>query len=234
LYGGEAIPHHTTHIRGKEERKKMVQSRQQKVDAEKEALEKQIEELKKQLEAKSAPQNKIEYTVDEDDEDQVIQIAGDTYVKVMSLIPYTLTLTTDEFGRGKKFNFTYFGEVKRILYADLVQIIEHHSNFLNEGYFIILNKQVVRRHALDDIYVNILTKEKIEAILKGNQSDAANLFKACSDAQRDSIVALITAKIVAGESIDLNLLDRMSRVVGYNIAERGMEMKQISELTEKK
>jgi len=169
----------------------------------------------------------------DDDENDNINISSDSYIKVMSLTPYHLTLTTQALGKGKKFDFKGFGEVKRILYRDLVDIMEQHSNFLMEGYYVILNRDVIRKHGLDDAYEKILDKSNIEKILSGNQSDAVNLFKSCNDTQREHISNMITAKIVAGESVDLNLLDRLSRVIGYDIAERGEEMKKVSKLNEK-
>lgn len=211
----------------------MVQSRQkvEKPKSEVEILREQIALLTKALakqEVQEAP-IKIENYVEDEGDNMVI--GSDTYIKVMSLTPYYLTLTTQEFGRGKKFNFEKFGEVKRILYHDLVDIMEQHQNFLNEGYFVILNRDVVRKHGLDDIYSRILPKEKIEAVMSGeNQSDAVNLFKACADSQKENMSIILIDKIVRGEFVDLNLLDRLSRIIGYNIAERAEETRKVSEI----
>jgi hypothetical protein len=203
----------------------MVQSRQKQSapKSEVEELKKEIAKLKKLIKSDST---KIENNMDEDNNE--ISISSDTYIKVMSLTPYLLTLTTQEYGRGKKFNFEKFGDVKRIFYHDLTDIMEQHPNFLNDGYFIILNEDVVKKHGLDEVYSKILTKEKLEQILVGNQSDAVNLFKACGESQREFISNMITSKMVAGEELDLNLLDRLSRIIGYNIAERGEEMKKFA------
>lgn len=212
----------------------MVQSRQkvEKPKTELEQLKEQVALLTKALASKEiqgATTKQENYVEDEDA--NTTTISSDTYIKVMSLTPFYLTLTTQEFGRGKKFNFEKFGEVKRILYHDLVDIMEQHQNFLNEGYFVILNQDVVRKHGLDDVYSKIITKEKFDAIINGeNQSDAVNLFKACGDAQRENMSLILINKIVAGEFVDLNLLDRLSRIIGYNIVERAEETKRVSEI----
>jgi hypothetical protein len=108
--------------------------------------------------------------------------------------------------------------------------MEEHPNFVNEGYFVILNKDVVRKHGLDDVYAKILTKEKLELVFAGNDSDAVNLFKACGDAQRQFIVNMIHDKMLKGEFVDLNLLDRFSRILDpsgeYSIAKIGEDMKK--------
>ena len=193
-------------------------------------LQKKVLELQAQLDAKNAGNSaKIENYVDDNDEGEKVEISSDTYIKVMSLTPNLLTLTTQEYGRGKKFNFEKFGDVKRILYHDLADIMEQHQNFLNEGYFVILSKDVVRKHGLNDIYEKILTKESLEKIMSGNQSDAVNLFKACNDAQREFVANMFVDKFVKDETVDLNLLDRLSRVIGYSIADRAKEIKLINQ-----
>lgn len=215
----------------------MVESRQRKNNGT--APKSEIDELKQQVATLTALITgggaipaKIENTMEEEENPDII-ISSDSYIKVMSLTPYLLTLTTEAYGRGKKFDFRNFGDVKKILYHDLVDIMEQHQNFLDEGYFIILDARVVRRHGLDETYKHILTKEKLEQIMSGNQSDAVNLFKACSNAQRDAIATMLIEKKLANQEVDLNLLDRLSRVIGYNIADRAEEMQQIAQIGKK-
>lgn len=219
----------------------MVQSKQKEIKetvskADYDRLQKQIEDLKKMIQPEAKREKKrVEDSMDEEDNINDIIISSDAYIKVMSLTPYLLTLTTEEHGRGKRFDFHKFGEVKNILYHHLCEIMEIHPNFLNEGYFVILNKNVVRKHGLDDIYQKIITdKSKMEQILSGNQSDAANMFKACGEAQRNFIVNMIHDKMLAGEPVDLNLLDRFSRIIDpsgeYSIAKIGEIMKKDAEL----
>jgi sulfur transfer complex TusBCD TusB component (DsrH family) len=211
----------------------MVQSRQKEIKetvskAEYDELKKRFDNLQKSLSENGMIGLKQEDDMDEDNEE--IVISGDKYIKVMSLTPYLLTLTTQEYGRGKKFNFTAFGEVKRIMYKDLVDIMEQHANFLNDGYFVVLDRNVVRKNGLDDVYSKILTKEKMDKILIGNDSDAVNLFKSCGNVQRRFIINMIHDKMLKDEPVDLNVLDRFSRVVDptgkYSIASIGEEMKE--------
>ena len=48
-------------------------------------------------------------------------IRPDEYINVMSLLPYTLQLTTETYGGGKVMRFTRFGETKRIL----IRMVDH-------------------------------------------------------------------------------------------------------------
>ena len=187
---------------------------------------------------------KLNSTVDSDEEDELNNIVIDpvTYIKVMSLDPGLLCLATAEpKNHPKYFTFKKFGEVKRILYSDLNNIIEIDERFLQEGRFIILNRSVVRKHGFDETYSKILTKDKIDQILYGeNQTDAVNLFKSTNETQQKNICNLILQKLVDGESLDLNLVDRISREWGkiidddqYSLVKKAEESKQLIKLYKK-
>ena len=206
----------------------MVESRQKvvKEKSEVELLKEQLAALTKLVNSQQkVTKTKKEDIIDEDDDGT--RISSDTYIKVMSLTPYYLTLTTQEHGKGKRFNFEKYGDVKRILYHDLADIMEQHPNFLEQFYYVILNRDVVRKHGLDDLYSKMLTRETIDKIVNnGNDTDSINLFKACCDAQRENIITMFLDKMLNNEFVDLNFLDRMSRIVGYSISERAEEMKK--------
>jgi len=188
-----------------------------------------IQYLQQQIEAlKSTPKVEIvespktqDYELEEDDEFDKIEIRPDTYVKVMSLCPYPLNLSTKFGGKGKLFAFSSFGATKRIMYSDLVEILENHERFLKEGFFIILNRAVVRKNGLDEVHSKILTKEKIEQILDGkNSSETVSLFKSCNRTQQDFIIQMLVDRMIGGQEVDLNLIDKLSRASGIKIQEK--------------
>jgi|WetSurMetagenome_2_1015567.scaffolds.fasta_scaffold10985_5 hypothetical protein len=161
------------------------------------------------------------YTLEEDDEFDKIEIRPDTYVKVMSLCPYQLNLSTKSGGKGKLFSFSTFGTTKRIMYSDLVEILENQERFLKEGYFIILNRAVVRKNGLDEIHAKILTKENIEQILSGNDTPLTiSLFKSANKTQQEIIIQMLVDKMIEGQKVDLNLIDKLSRSSGIKIQEK--------------
>jgi hypothetical protein len=194
----------------------------------------EIEMLKSQLVAMQKALEKLQPSKEETDEED-ITISGDKYIKVISLCPTVLNLTTQLHGKGKVFTFLEYGDVKRILYRDLVDIMEAHDNFLKQGYYAILNRDVVRKHGLDEVYAKILTKENIDNIILGkNESDAVNLFKSANEQQKDFIVRILIDKMLLGVIIDLNFLDRLSREVDFNIYERFQEMKSYQDMNKPK
>jgi hypothetical protein len=192
------------------------------LDRENEILElrKQLEEQSKKIDALLKMQGvpSVNQPVEspksaELEDDGEIVIGADAYIKVMSLTPHRLTLTTQPKGRGKQFNFDSFGEVKRLQFRDLVDCIETNRHLMEDGNYIILNKKVITKLGLDDIYATILTKDVMEKIMFGNnESDAVKLYAIANEVQRDAIDRLLIDRMLNGEKVDLNLLNSLSRI----------------------
>lgn len=146
-----------------------------------------------------------------------------SYVRVMSLIPYELNLSTQRHGKGRIFTFRGYGTTKRIIYEELEKIIEENRHFLERGYFIILDKRVVRKHGLDDIYNNIMNKEKMDMVLLGfekgdvKENDILSFAKSAPKAQQEILATMIIDKRINGEEIDLNLFDKFSRIMDVDL-----------------
>jgi len=152
--------------------------------------------------------------------DSETKIELDELISVMSLLNYTLNLSTLGFGKGKNVKFESFGEMKRVLYQDLLDIMETSRSFMENGLFIILDARVIKRHGLQDIYKKILTKEKIDLILSGSKS-AVELYKSSNPEQQNIIVGMIVERLRDNpEGIDLNVVDKLSRVSGVNISQK--------------
>ena len=219
-------------VRGRPRKEKGLKNMEQvdkneKSPDEMDVLKNQVEELQKQL--KSLMSNKKVKNETKED-------GADGYVKVMSLTPHILNLSTLGNGKGKIFTFHKFGEVKRILYHDLVQLLEGNQKFHEQGLFYIMDKTVIEKHGLEDMYEKILTKERIEKIINGeNQTDAVNIFQSATEKQQDFVCEMFIQKIFNGETVDLNLADRLSRVMqkrikDYDIQKKAEEAKAYSEL----
>ena len=149
------------------------------------------------------------------------KIQQDEYISVMSLIPYTLNLTTQTGGQGSVKKFTKFGEIKKIIYKDLVDIMEAHPNFLEAGYFYILDPRFIRQHGLDETYSRILTKEKIDEILSTGSEESVTLYDSANPEQKGIIRDLLVEKIVNDpDSVDLNIVDRISRISKVDLRQR--------------
>lgn len=191
-------------------------------------LMKEVEELKKEKTVETnivkVDKNESYFTPEDEDDFDKVDISSDSYIKIMSLTPYQLNLSTKGMGKGKIYTFQEAFQVKRIRYGDLVDIIETHPNFLKDFLFIILDKRVVRRHGLDELYSRVLTKEKIEEILTVDSNETISLFKSAGKRQQEIIVQMLVDKIVNGESLDLNLIDKISRASGVDIQKKANDV----------
>lgn len=161
---------------------------------------------------------------------EVTKIPLDDLIPVMSLLPYTLNLSTLGNGKGKEIKFTQYGQVKQVLYQDVLGILEYHYSFAEYGYFIILDQRVIKRHGLQETYGKILTKEKIDQILSGSKP-AYDLYSGCNAEQQRIIVGMLIEKLVDNpDSVDLNLVDKISRASGVNIKQKADESREVAKI----
>ena len=204
------------------------------LEKENKQLKNELDEIKKMLlnltqNQPSQPDFIVEkHSHDFSHEDET-EIRPNKYIKVMSLNFGKLVMSTEGRGQGKVFVFNKFGEVKNILYSDLANLIHHQQSFAEQGRFFIFDKNVVRNHGLDEYYNKFMNKETIDRILEYNRDEIVNLFKNTTDAQRETIVNILIKKVVEGEDIDVNKLDIISRLSGYNIFDIARDKMSIEE-----
>lgn len=168
------------------------------------------------------------------------EVPLNSYIKVMSLIPYELNISTERHGKGRIFTFRGYGKTKRIIYQELEKIIEENRHFLERGFFIILDKRVVRKHGLDDTYKNIMNKEKMDMILLGFQggdvkeNDILTFAKSAPIEQQEILATMIIDKRISGEEIDLNLFDKLGRIMNMDLNQKYENSVAFLEITKNK
>ena len=166
-----------------------------------------------------------------EEENVTNKIPLDDLIPVMSLLDYPLNLLNQSNGKAKH-RFEKFGQKKEILYQDILQIIENYQTFMEFGYFIILDKRVIARHGLQELQSRILTKEKMEKILDGS-IDAFALYKECQPEQQRVIVGMLTRKVIENpESVNMNIVDQISRYSKINILQNAEDTKELFKETE--
>lgn len=154
------------------------------------------------------------------------KVALDELIPVMSLINYRLNLSTEKNGQGKDIYFTHFGQIDNVLYQDLLDVMRAYRSFMEHGYFVILDERVIARHGLQDVYKKILTKEKIEEILDGSEG-TVELYKSSNPDQQSVIVRMVIEKLREDpDSIDLNIVDQLSRISGTKIKDFADEARE--------
>lgn len=180
-------------------------------------LKSEIAEMKKMIfELMSAKKEEVVKYIEVEKTPEVIDIPLNRVVKVMSLFRGQMTLKTQAHG-GKEFQFNGFGNIQPIIYADLLQIVSHQQRFCDEGYFMILDKDVVVANGKEDIYKKFLDKKQIENILAYEDETITSLFSNTTNNIKESIVNIIVNKINSNESIDKNKVHLISDLYGCDL-----------------
>lgn len=171
-----------------------------------------------------------DFSYDDDD----INIRPDRYIRVVSLCPHVLNLSTAKHGSNRKlFRFAQMGQEKRIMYQHVVDIIETHPTFTEAGFFYIMNKDVVRRHGLDDAYQEILTKKEISQVIDDDTDIALGIFNNANKRQQEYIAEILETKMSNGEHVDMNLVYHASKVTNIDIIERSENTKNYQDIDKK-
>lgn len=184
------------------------------------SLKKQLETLQSLLIANSKTVNTSSSNEYEDG-----YIRSDRSIQVMSLVPNLLNLSTQGNGKGKVFKFYSYGEMKNIIYSDLSDILLNYQKFAESGVFYIFDKQVVKRHGLEQAYERILDKKAIDSFLDKTSDEIKDIFSKLSNAQKSAIVQTIVGKVVAGEDISTAKVNLIKDLYGADIFAMADEMK---------
>ena len=201
----------------------MAYKKREQLEKENKMLEKEIQEIKKMLENSLTPKmNMRENTIEDDGE--IIDIPLNKTVKVINLYFGGLNLKTSESG-GKIFRFNQFGDVRPIIYQDLLQILSLQYRFFTQGYCMILDNDVVKANGLETYYKNILTKKEIENILSYNDKEISDMFSNTTKIIKETIVDILMRKIINKEYVDHNKVRIISEIYGTDIYELAKNIK---------
>jgi len=189
-----------------------------------EELERELEELKKKLETLLTEKvTTIQADSINNHEDDIFpEIPMHKPIKVMSL--YTGGLNLKRYEDDKTpIRFNMYGETQPILYMDLLKIISHQRKFFEEGYCIVLDKNVIKAHYLEKHMSKILDKKTIDNLLEYDDEKIKDLFNGTTKQIKETIVDLIVDKIIKKEYVDRNKVALISELYGkdlYEIADK--------------
>jgi hypothetical protein len=179
-----------------------------------------IAEMKKMMQelmsAKSQEVKEVVRYVEVDRTPENVDVPPNRVIKVMSLFRGVMTLKTQANG-GREFRFNSFGTIQPIIYSDLLQIISHQQRFCDEGYFVILDKDAVIANGKEEVYKKFLDKKQIENILTYDDETITSLFSNTTKNIKESIVAILVAKINGEESVDKNKIHLISDLYGIDL-----------------
>lgn len=175
----------------------------------------QVEKLKKELEEKNNSQAIV--GASQRAEETIEEIPFRKFIRVMSLTNHKLTLSTEGRGRGTLYNFTNFGQTISIIYEDLAKIIHNNSKFTRNGYFVILNNDVVKLHGLEDDYKKVLTKDQLMNAIDSDFAKLSAILEKSSTHMKETIASIMLDKLSAGDNIDLNKINLVGKAIGKDL-----------------
>ena len=190
-------------------------------------LKSQLEEMRKMMESLMASQKNVTSIPQPEQElEEIPEIPMHKTVKVMSLFSGGLNLKTSNDSSAQVFRFEYIGQTIPIMYSDLVKILSLQRNFFKEGYCMILDKNVIKAHYLEENYKNFIDGKTINNILTYDNDKIKEIFSSTTRVIQQSIVDLIIGKInQEGENIDINKIRTISDTYGKDIYELAIKMR---------
>lgn len=150
---------------------------------------------------------------------------GSTKIKVMSLLPYQLNLTTEPLGGGKAYSFYNYGETQKIKFSDLEDIVHNHRRNMEDGVFYICDRQAIEELELTDEYEAIFDKVGVDSIVDLKDQTSVETFLILSEDMKDSVSRRIVEKINEGVEYNLNFLAEIQRRCGMDIIGMAEESK---------
>lgn len=133
-------------------------------------------------------------------------------VKVISLVPNIYNLTTQENGKGKAFTFKEFGQMITMKTSELEEIlsIQAYRNQAEQGYFYILDKDIVEDQDLTEAYEHISNKEAIEHVMNLDSDECVDIFCGLNKDMQESLAAQIAENMANGTRLDRNRIADIS------------------------
>lgn len=150
---------------------------------------------------------------------------GRNKVKVMSLLPYQLNLTTEPMGGGKIYTFRKYGEAQKIRFSDLEDIVHNHRKNMEDGVFYICDRDAIEALELTDEYESLFDKIGVDKIVELADETSVEMFLTLSDFMRDAVARQIAEKINNGANYNLNYLNTIQMRSDIDIMKIAQELK---------
>ena len=124
--------------------------------------------------------------------------------------------------------FPNYGSTHTITYAQLIDYVNACRTATENGNFYIHNQDMVEDLGLAEIYEAILNDKVIDKILYSNDIEFSDILSNTTQAQKNSICALVCQKVYNKEMTDMSKIDEISKAIGIDILNKVNEMKDSS------
>lgn len=146
-------------------------------------------------------------------------------IRVRSLFNGTLNLI---YGDKRFITFNKYGDEVRILYRDLIQIVNMNHKFAEEGYFEIEDANAIYYLGMEYTYERIIKYKDIENICSYSDDKVKNLVENASDYQKSLVANRIAYQIVNGKDVDYNKVNLINRLCSVDISKRAESIRSLA------
>lgn len=155
-------------------------------------------------------------------------------IKIMSMCYGELNLC-DSANRsaGRLLTFTEFGQIKSVMYRDLVNYINNEMKFAEMGLFYVLDKAAVYHLGLSDVYSKLADPSVMKNITNYTNAEIEKIIEVMNPTQRETLSDLLADRIFKGISYDLNKINTIERCGNVKIMEKVDQKRQIEANTQK-
>lgn len=173
-----------------------------------------------------ATPQKQEVVIPKKNYDNLRQPRPDAMIRLQSLTKGELCLNVNG---NVAINFDKYGDIKPVLYSELMNIVNNNRRFAEDGTFYILDDASVKYLGLSRYYDNILSYDEIESLESFSDDELKTRLPKTSDFQKDVISLVYATKIYDDEDVDRNKIEIISKACDIDITRRAREMKEIAD-----
>lgn len=202
----------------------------EKLKQENEELKKMLSELTEKIDNLSSNKNNEISEVSE----EYPEPDANKQIKLISMFYGVLNLCNNSNrSAGRILTFSKFGEVKSVLYHDLVDYVNNERRFAEAGYFYILDKASVYHLGLTSEYEHLVDGDIVNHLMDYSVDELDSIVSIMTDVQKQSIADLFSDKLYHGNVMDLNKISIISKYLPVSIEQMVQEKKDFDERAKK-
>ena len=193
-------------------------------------LTERLDAMEKEQEEAKAVATSQSIDVINNETDEYAEPDANKQIKIMSMFYGSLNLSNNaNRSAGRTLTFSKFGEIKSVLYHDLVDYVNNERRFAEEGYFYILDKAAVYHLGLTNEYTKLVDRDIVSHMMEYSVDELDGIASVMTDAQKESISNLFADKLYRGENLDLNKIAVISKHLPVSIEQMVQEKKGFDE-----
>lgn len=150
---------------------------------------------------------------------------SDELIKLQSLTKGELCLSV---GGKVVVDFEKYGDIKPILYSELVNVVNQNRTFAEQGNFYIMDERAVYHLGLSRYYDNLVSGDFIDNIQDYDDDTLRSIVPSLSDVQKYTISRVLSDAIYHDERVDHNKIELISKLCGIDIQEQVRQMREVA------